>query len=199
MSVLHIGAFAARWLSLVAFAAAMCVSAADALAQFGGGGLGGGMGGGRSRGGGMRDHQQQQRPEKPALAPETGINMLEQTIEELRTDLNLRPTQVPAWETYIGKARLLASDIARERLQATASTQTSALKLIDRSVDAARNRLTALEEIGEAGKALYALLTPEQQAIADPRLAALMPARGDTYQAQVPGSGAPPRSAATGN
>ncbi len=156
----------------------------------------GGMGGGRSRGG-VRDQQQQQRPEKPAIAPETGANMLEQTIEELRIDLKLQPTQVPAWEKYIGKARLLASDIARERMQTTASTQTNALKLIDRSVDSARNRLTALEEIGDAGRAFYTLLTPEQQAVADPRLAALMPARGDTYQAQVPRSGGPPRS--TGN
>ena len=119
--------------------------------------------------------------------------MMEQTIEELRIDLKLQPTQVPAWEAYIGKARLLASDIARERMQTTASTQTSALKLIERSVDAARNRLTALEDIGDAGKAFYKLLTPEQQVVADPRLAALMPARGDTYQAQAP------RSAAMGN
>jgi len=198
MSVVQRGTAVARWISLVAFACAACVAAADVMAQFGGGGMGGGgMGGGKSRGGGSRDQQQQQQA-KPAASPETGVNMLEQTIEELRIDLKLQPTQVPAWETYVAKARLLASDITRERMQTTASTQNSALKLIDRSVDAARNRLTALEEIGDAGKAFYALLTPEQQVVADPRLAALMPARGDTYQAQVPKSGAPPRAAGTG-
>jgi hypothetical protein len=45
---------------------------------------------------------------------------------------------------------------------------------IDRIVDAARNRLTALEDIAQAAKALYAKLAPEQQPAADPRLANLM-------------------------
>jgi Spy/CpxP family protein refolding chaperone len=198
MSVLQRGTAAAR---LVLFVALACVAAADAMAQFGGGGLGGGMGGGGRRGGGSRDQQQQQqqRQDKPAATPETGANMLEQTIEELRIDLKLQPTQVPAWETYVGKARLLASDIARERSQTTVSLQANALKAIDRSVDAARNRLTALEDVGDAAKAFYGLLTPEQQAVADPRLAALMPARGDTYQAQVPRSGGQSRPPGAGN
>jgi hypothetical protein len=48
------------------------------------------------------------------------------------------------------------------------------MQRIDRVVDAARDRLTALEDIGQAAKALYAKLAPEQQAAADPRLANLM-------------------------
>ena len=103
-----------------------------------------------------------------------------------------------AWEAYVAKARLLASDIARERSQTTASTQTSAHKLIDRSVDGARNRFTALEEIADAAKAFYALLTPEQKTVADPRIAALVPGRGGTYQAVPPRSTTAPRSAGTG-
>ena len=45
---------------------------------------------------------------------------------------------------------------------------------IDRQVDAARNRLTALEDIAQSAKALYASLSPEQRPAADPRLANLM-------------------------
>jgi hypothetical protein len=183
-------------------AAAGLLAAADATAQLGGGfpggGMGGGMGAGRSRGSASRDKQQQQ-PQSPAPNPETGANMLEQTIEELRIDLKLQPTQVPSWETYVGKARLLGGDIARERLLTTASTQTSALKLIERSVDAARNRLAALEDIAEAAKVFYALLTPEQQALADPRLAALVPGRGGAYSSLPPRSSAPPPKTGTGN
>jgi Spy/CpxP family protein refolding chaperone len=175
------------------------MAAADATAQLGGGFPGGGMGSGRSRGGASRDQQQQlQQQQRQAPNPETGANMLEQTIEELRVDLKLQPTQVPSWETYVGKARLLAGDISREHLLTTASTQASALKLIDRSVDAARNRLAALEEIADAAKVFYALLTPEQQALADPRLAALVPGRGGAYPSLPPRSSAPPPKAGTG-
>lgn len=189
------------------FAATLAVAglmmvAADTLAQLGGGfpggGMGGGMGGGRSRGGASRDRQQQQPKQRPESQPEAGANMLEQTIEELRIDLNLQPTQVPAWETYVSKARLLAGDIARDRVLTSASTQSSALKLIDRSVDAARNQLAALEEVADAAKAFYALLTPEQQALADPRLAALVPGRGGAYQPLPPRSSASPPKAGTG-
>jgi LTXXQ motif family protein len=171
--------------------------AVEAAAQLGGGfpggGMGGGTGSGRSRGGASRERPQQQQTQ--ATSPETGANMLEQTIEELRIDLKLLPTQVPAWEAYVGKARLLAGDITRDKALVTATTQVSALKLIDRSVDGARNRLAALEEIADAAKAFYALLTPEQQALADPRLASLVPARNGAYAPFVPRAApASPRS-----
>ena len=45
------------------------------------------------------------------------------------------------------------------------------LQRLDHAVDVARNRLTAVEDIAAAAKKLYAGLTPEQQSIADPRLA----------------------------
>ena len=163
--------------------------AADAMAQFGGGGMGG-MGGGMRGSRGSRDRSASPEPRQPKEAPasESGVILLEQTIEELRTDLRLQPTQIPAWEAYIARARLLASDLSRERMQSTAATQTSALKRIDRSIDAARNRLAALEEVADSAKAFYALLTPEQQMIADPRLAALVPGPGGTYASRLPGS-----------
>jgi hypothetical protein len=192
----------ARTLRIVICIAAL-VAVSDAMAQFGGGGLGGGMGGGmgggRSRGGGgSRDKPQQQEQQRAAPNPETGANMLEQTIEELRIDLKLQPLQVPAWEAYVGKARLLASDIQRERSMTSISTQSSALKLIDQSVDLARNRLAAMEEVSDAAKAFYAVLGPEQRIVADPRLAALVPGRAGTYQSLPPRGAPPPRPAGTG-
>ena len=48
------------------------------------------------------------------------------------------------------------------------------MQRLDHSVDVARNRLTALEDIAAAAKALYEQLTPDQQARADPRLATLV-------------------------
>jgi uncharacterized protein YdeI (YjbR/CyaY-like superfamily) len=50
----------------------------------------------------------------------------------------------------------------------------SVTQQLNRIVDTARNRLTALEDIAQAAQALYAKLTPEQQPAADPRLANLI-------------------------
>ena len=87
------------------------MAAADATAQPGGGFPGGGMGGG-VRAAGLRATSSSNSSSNSSKGrrpnPETGANMLEQTIEELRIDLKLQPTQVPSWETYVGKARLLA-------------------------------------------------------------------------------------------
>ena len=75
-------------------------------------------------------------------------------------------------QAYVDKVRALGNDLARERGRRPA--QANVEQQIDRIVDAARNRLTALEDIAQAAKALYAKLSPEQQPAADPRLANLM-------------------------
>ena len=78
----------------------------------------------------------------------------------------------PLWQAYVDKVRALGNDVARERGRRPA--QANVQQQIDRIVDAARNRLTALEDVAQAAKALYAKLSPEQQPAADPRLANLM-------------------------
>jgi hypothetical protein len=112
------------------------------MAQFGGGFPGGGgMRGGRGGGGDRSAAREQQRPATAG----SRVDMLEQTIEELRVLLKLLSAQMPAWESYTGKVRALAGDIGRSRSQMPAGPETSVLQRIDRSVDAARNRLTRLE------------------------------------------------------
>lgn len=138
----------------------MAAAATPALAQFSrrrGGGSGSAMDkGGGDKGGGA----------------EPRVNTLEVTVEELHEDLKLTAAQEPLWQSYIDKVRALGNDLARERVRRPA--QASVQQQIDRIVDAARNRLTALEEIAQAAKALHASLAPEQQPAADPRLANLM-------------------------
>ena len=51
------------------------------------------------------------------------------------------------------------------------ASETTAPKRLDALADMARNRLTAVEDIVDAGKALYASLTPAQKEVADRRLA----------------------------
>jgi hypothetical protein len=130
--------------------------AAPALAQTGGRRRGGGADkGGMDKGG------------------EPRVNALEVTAHELHEDLKLSPPQEPLWDAYLEKIRALGNDIARER-RPLGSAAGNVTQQIDRIVDTARNRLTALEDIAQAAKDLYAKLTPEQQPAANPRLANLM-------------------------
>lgn len=97
-----------------------------------------------------------------------------------------RPKPVRIW---CGKAIMdaeritaYADDISRERDRGQSDAPANSLAQIDRTVDLARNRLTALEDIASAAKTLYGALTAEQKKIADSRLASLIP---------TPGGGAP--------
>jgi hypothetical protein len=144
------------WLG-IAFAAA----ATPVVAQMGGGRRG-------NRGGKSSEEQ----TKGGTLEPQ--VDMLEVTLHEFHEDLKLSPAQEPAWESYSDKVRALASDVARERSRGRTAAQGSVLQRVDLAVDAARNRLTALEDIAQAAKALYAGLSADQQRVADPRLANIM-------------------------
>jgi hypothetical protein len=146
--------------------AALTLASAAALAQFGRRG----KGGQGSKGGEQ-------------------ASSLEITLHEFEEDLKLTADQQSLWGTYVDRIRALASDVARERRQAAPAQPL--LQRIDRVVDVARDRLTAVEDIALAAKALYAKLNPQQQEIADPRLAniILMPLAG----AQAPNAERTPR------
>ena len=93
-------------------------------------------------------------------------------LGQLEEDLILRPEQRALWNTYRERVLRLLEDTRREARTLTASNvDATAPKRLDALGDAARNRLTAVEDIVDAGKALYASLSPAQQAIADRRLA----------------------------
>src|SRR5690348_5923265 len=132
-----------------------------AFAQFGGRRGRGGMGGGGDAGQGKAG--------KPEATP-----VLEVTLHELQEDLKLAPEQVSLFDAYAETLRGLANDVARERQrQGAKAASVTVLERIDRNVDSLRNRLTAVEDIAQAAKALYARLNPDQQRAADPRLATL--------------------------
>jgi hypothetical protein len=137
-----------------------------AFAQFGGRRGRGGMdsGGGTGPGGGQGKGSKEPTP------------MLEITLHELQKDLKLAPEQQPLFDAYAETLRGLANDVARERQRQSAAKAVSAtlVERIDHNVDALRNRLTAVEDIAQAAKTLYAKLNPDQQRVADPRLATLM-------------------------
>lgn len=93
-------------------------------------------------------------------------------LAQLEEDMKFAPGQRGLWMAYKDKVQKLVDDIARTRSierfpKGTASQQ------FDLLGDTARNRLTAVEDIVDAGKALYAALDPRQQELADRRLARL--------------------------
>lgn len=111
-------------------------------------------------------------------------------LDQLENDLKLTPEQRAAWNAYEDKVLRLADDMTRSRFAARTSlpTDANAVQQLDKLIDTEQNRLTAIEEIAEAGKALYATLTSEQKAIADRKLA--LPIRPLATGVALPGVGA---------
>ncbi len=111
-------------------------------------------------------------------APITLAGIVELRLTELEEDLKLTPAQQPPWVAYSTQVVKLLSDASRGSGDGTRN-ETSAPQQLDHISDVARNRLTAIEDIADAGKALYAVLTPAQQSIADRRLVlAVLPLAG---------------------
>jgi hypothetical protein len=150
------------------------LSASPSMAQFRGGIPGGEGGGGmRGRGGGRDSGADTTKNQRPAAQPVSPAQT-EVIMHELYEDLRLTPAQHPAWQSYADKVQALVSDFARERNRARAGAQLTAMQQFDRTLDSARNHLTALEDIAAAAKVLYDGLAPEQKLIADARLAAVV-------------------------
>jgi hypothetical protein len=89
-------------------------------------------------------------------------------LSQLEEDLQFTPAQMPLWKTYRERVQDMLEDIRRG--SRVSASETTAPKRLDALADMARNRLTAVEDIVDAGKSLYASLTPAQKEIADRRL-----------------------------
>jgi hypothetical protein len=151
----------------------------DVYAQFGGG-MGSGMGGarhGERPGKGCDDGKAAEAGKRgPGQPPEMlSREQLEYRLSTLQVDLRLSPEQSGAWQAFADRVLALESDLSRKRAQpAAASAQPAAVgavKSVANAVDQTRNRLTALEDIETATRALYQTLQPDQRTMADLRMA----------------------------
>jgi len=105
---------------------------------------------------------------------------LQYHLGTLQVDLHLSPEQAAVWQTFADRVLAMEDDRSRQRMRGNsaatlAPSVTGGIKTIANAVDTARNRLTALEDIESASRALYQTLQPEQKTIADLRTAAFMP------------------------
>lgn len=150
--------------ALVVFVAGVTLGTASAQMppSSGGGRPTGAAGpGGRSIADAMRNNEAR-------MAGANYFELVTLRIAQLEEDLNLAPAQLPAWNTY--KERLTRMLDDQRRGARVSASETTAPKQLDGLADIARNRLTAVEDIVDAGKAMYAVLTPEQKAVADRKL-----------------------------
>ena len=96
----------------------------------------------------------------------------EDQLSGTRAALKITPAQAPFWQAFEDKVRALMADMTRAL---PAPENQTAPQKIGRNVDTVRDRLTAMEEIAAAAKALYDQLDTKQKSIADLRLPAAVP------------------------
>ncbi|MBK1681528.1 Spy/CpxP family protein refolding chaperone [Rhodocyclus tenuis] len=103
----------------------------------------------------------------------TVISLLQTQLAETAEALKLTPQQVVLWDAYQEKVSALMAD--QLRVQPYGISRLSAPQQIARKVDVVRNRLTAMEEIDEAARRLYAALDTPQKTTADRMLPGTVP------------------------
>jgi hypothetical protein len=188
----------------IAVLVAIALSAADACAQSGMGGMGGGRGG-RNGGTNTQGNTQGGSSVQPMTpADPSSYGQIDYRLTLLQDELGLKPEQIGLWQSFAGKVRSFADDMARERersMTASSNLTQNGLGYIGQAVDTARNHLAGLEDVESSAKALYLALTPEQKRMVDTRLATIVLPRATATGASGfgnnltnPGSGSkPPR------
>jgi protein CpxP len=95
-------------------------------------------------------------------------------LAALKVELKITPDQDAAWQAFTTKARQQADTMIARRAkmfsQAPATPQSAPERLAQRT-EFAKQGVASLEVMSAAVKDLYAVLTPEQKALADRQLA----------------------------
>lgn len=123
-------------------------------------------------------------------APAAVADQVQVQLGELEEDLRLNSAQRRLWTVYADRVQKLAGDVARDRDKLRFPKGT-AEEQFDFVADRARDRLTAIEDISDAGKQLYASLSPAQRDVADRRLVRLTVPLVTNVQAAGAGGRAP--------
>lgn len=161
-------------IAIIALAAAAALGAADARAQYPGGGSRGPTN--TPIGGHIAPNKAD--PPRPKDAPVSLTGQVQLVLDKLEDDLRIGAHQQKAWDLYAARVLRYADDLNRARFTAR-DMQDGGLTVaqqFDRLSELANNRMTAIEEIIDAGRAVYATLGPDQKKLADKGLV-LLPLR----------------------
>jgi protein CpxP len=94
-----------------------------------------------------------------------------QSLQRLHDALHLTPDQEGAWRTFEADSAPDPMEQARQRNAAEMMPTLAAPRRVDLSIAVMRADLKTLERRGEALKAFYAALTPQQQTVFDQQTA----------------------------
>jgi Spy/CpxP family protein refolding chaperone len=105
----------------------------------------------------------------PGHGPMAGVDpaaMAETRLGDLRTQLKITAAQEGAWQTFAAQAKQQAASMQAARAQMQDGTGTAPERMAQRTA-AMQQRAAGMATMTNALGALYAVLTPEQKAIAD--------------------------------
>ena len=125
----------------------------------------GGMGQGYGPGMGMGPGHGQMAGHGP-MAGVDHAAMAESRLADLKTQLKITSGQEAAWQAFTAQAKQQAADMQAMRAQMQEGTGTAPERMGQRAT-AMQQRAAAMATMTNAFNALYAVLTPEQKAIAD--------------------------------
>jgi protein CpxP len=95
---------------------------------------------------------------------------VEGRLAALKSQLKITSDQESAWQAFEGKAKAMAGSMQTRRAEMTPAKLTAPERLAQRAAFA-KEGAANLESMSAAVKVLYEVLTPEQKAIADQRMA----------------------------
>ncbi len=107
--------------------------------------------------------------------PVSLMGQVQLVLDKLEDELRIGAHQQKAWDLYAARVLKFAEDLTRARFSAR-DMQDGGLSVpqqFERLSEIASNRLTAVEEIIDAGRAVYEALGPEQRKLADKELVIL--------------------------
>jgi len=137
----------------------LAIAAATFAQPYGGMGQGYGPGMGMGPGHGPME----------GYGPMTGVDhaaLAESRLSDLKAQLNINSTQEAAWQTFAAQAKQQAAGMQAMRAQMHEGTGTAPERMGQRAT-AMQERAAGMAAMTNAFNALYAVLTPEQKAIAD--------------------------------
>ena len=113
---------------------------------------------------------------------------VDQRLTRFKSELKLTAAQEPLWQAFAEKSKAeVAKGLQTMRERLKDDKQLSAPERLAQMQDGMKQRLAALESVGESFNRLYAALTPEQKAAADKRF------RNAGRHPHGPGRGGPGR------
>ena len=113
-----------------------------------------------------------QTPSANADQPASLTGQVQVVLDRLEDELKIGAHQQKAWDAYRSKVVRYAEDLSRARYSARDMQDggTGVPQQLDRLTEIANNRMTAVEEIVDAARAVYATLGSEQKQVADKNL-----------------------------